>query len=102
MDSLRRISFILCSCFCGISLFAQNITDLSVMNEEKETVAVGVSDNRSTINDSVFLHPDRIRYDSRCIQIDGKDVFVFSFQFVIRTTLFLLVSYMIRMVQIYI
>ena len=78
MDSLRRISFILCSCFCGISLFAQNITDLSVMNEEKETVAVGVSDNRSTINDSVFLHPDRIRYDSRCIQIDGKDVFVFS------------------------
>lgn len=48
------------------------------MNEETETVVVGVSDNQSTINDSVFLHPDRIRYDSRCIQIDGKDVFVLS------------------------
>jgi hypothetical protein len=25
-----------------------------------------------------FLHPDRIRYDSQCLTIDGKDVFIFS------------------------
>ncbi len=25
-----------------------------------------------------FLHPDRIRYDSRCLTIDGKDVFIYS------------------------
>jgi Glycosyl hydrolases family 35 len=25
-----------------------------------------------------FTHPDRIRYDSQCLTIDGKDVFIFS------------------------
>ena len=25
-----------------------------------------------------FLHPDRIRYDSHCLTIDGKDVFIYS------------------------
>jgi hypothetical protein len=25
-----------------------------------------------------FLHPDRIRYDSQCLTIDGKDVFIYS------------------------
>ena len=25
-----------------------------------------------------FLHPDRIRYDSHCLTIDGKDVFLYS------------------------
>jgi hypothetical protein len=25
-----------------------------------------------------FAHPDRIRYDSQCLTIDGKDVFIFS------------------------
>jgi hypothetical protein len=26
----------------------------------------------------VFTHPDRIRYDSQCLTIDGKDVFIYS------------------------
>src|SRR5271154_848711 len=25
-----------------------------------------------------FSHPDRIRYDSQCLTIDGKDVFIYS------------------------
>jgi hypothetical protein len=25
-----------------------------------------------------FLHPDRIRYDSQCLTIDGKDIFIYS------------------------
>src|SRR3984957_16435231 len=25
-----------------------------------------------------FLHPDRIRYDSHCLTIDGKDVLIYS------------------------
>src|SRR5438045_2949505 len=25
-----------------------------------------------------FLHPDRIRYDSQCLTIDGKDMFIYS------------------------
>ncbi len=28
-----------------------------------------------------FLHPDRIRYDSQCLTIDGKDVFIYSGSF---------------------
>lgn len=30
------------------------------------------------IQDSVFLHPERIRYDHRCFQLEGKDTFIFS------------------------
>jgi hypothetical protein len=29
----------------------------------------------------VFAHPDRIRYDRRCLTIDGKDVFIYSGSF---------------------
>ena len=32
----------------------------------------------SAIADSIFLHPDRIRYDNRCLQIEGKDMFLLS------------------------
>src|SRR5580704_11150274 len=28
-----------------------------------------------------FLHPDRIRYDSQCFTIDGKDLFIYSGSF---------------------
>src|SRR5271155_3518984 len=28
-----------------------------------------------------FSHPDRIKYDSQCFTIDGKDVFIFSGSF---------------------
>ena len=29
----------------------------------------------------MFIHPDRIRYDRQCIQIEGKDIFLFSAAF---------------------
>ncbi len=61
------------------SLSAQNITDLAVMADK--TASTGDLDDWTTgpaIEDSVFLHPDRIRYDSRCLQIEGKDVFILS------------------------
>ena len=32
----------------------------------------------SAIADSIFLHPDRIRYDNRCLQIEGRDMFLLS------------------------
>ncbi len=57
---------------------AQNITDLAVMNDKSADMPVGMDEDVSTVDDSVFLHPDRIRYDNRCIRIEGKDVFVFS------------------------
>ena len=28
-----------------------------------------------------FSHPDRIRYDSHCLTIDGKDIFIYSGSF---------------------
>ncbi|HEY1786742.1 MAG TPA: beta-galactosidase [Verrucomicrobiae bacterium] len=31
-----------------------------------------------TASSRPFAHPDRIRYDSQCLTIDGKDVFIFS------------------------
>jgi hypothetical protein len=30
---------------------------------------------------SIFLHPDRIRFDSHCFTIDGKDMFIYSGSF---------------------
>ncbi len=59
-------------------LWAQNITDMAVMNNKSaENISVDQS-QVLTIEDSVFLHPDRIRYDQRCFQIEGNDVFLFS------------------------
>lgn len=63
---------------------AQNITDLAVMNSTQPHPTVqGLNDpddwtDGPAIADSIFLHPDRIRYDSRCLQIEGKDVFLLS------------------------
>ena len=75
-----QISFL---CFlawlcCSIAK-AQNITDLAVMNDR--SASTGDLDDWTVglaIDDSVFLHPERIRYDNRCLQIEGKDVFLFS------------------------
>lgn len=59
-------------------LFSQNITDIAVMND-KSADALTVDEKQiTTIADTVFLHPERIRYDRHCIQIDGKDTFLFS------------------------
>lgn len=65
--------------FATVSLSAQNITDLTVLADK--SASTGDLDDWTVgpaIDDSVFLHPERIRYDSRCLQIEGKDVFVFS------------------------
>lgn len=64
--------------FLPTVLFAQNITDIAVMNDKTADGFIENKMQKSSIDDSVFIHPDRIRYDSRCIQIEGKDVFVFS------------------------
>ena len=56
---------------------AQNMTDLAVMNDRSAEQRIVQSDY-STVDDSVFMHPDRIRFDHRCLQIDGKDQFVLS------------------------
>lgn len=57
---------------------AQNITDLAVMDDKSADVYTYSEDNVSTVDDSVFLFPGRIRYDNRCIQVEGKDFFLFS------------------------
>lgn len=41
---------------------AQNITDLAVMNDKLADVPVGMDEDVSTVDDSVFPHPDRIRF----------------------------------------
>ncbi len=60
---------------------AQNITDLSVMEDGREAVLPDSRSGYGSIQDSVFLHPDRICYDSKCIRIDGEDTFIFSGSF---------------------
>ena len=60
-----------------LAVNAQNMTDLAVMNDRSAEGRVVQSDY-STVDDSVFIHPDRIRFDDRCVQIDGKDQFVLS------------------------
>ena len=55
------------------------MTDLAVMNDRSasntdlDDWTVG-----PVIEDSVFLCPERVKYDSRCLQIEGKDVFLLS------------------------
>lgn len=55
----------------------QNITDQAVMNDKAANKQEEQSDY-SAMSDTMFLHPDRIRFDNRCMQIEGKDVFMFS------------------------
>ena len=62
---------------CLNPLAAQNMTDLAVMNDRSADGHITQSDY-STVSDTVFRHPDRIRFDDRCLQIDGKDQFVLS------------------------
>lgn len=63
----------------AMPLPAQNMTDLAVMNDR----SAGTTDLDDwtvgpAIADSVFLCYDRVKYDSRCLQIEGNDVFLLS------------------------
>ena len=64
--------------FCGWTVVtsAQNMTDLAVMNDKSADRQVLNIGTNPPVADTVFLHPDRIRYDHRCFQIEGKDVFI--------------------------
>lgn len=66
--------------FCGRAVVApaQNMTDSAVMDDKSADSRVLNIGTEPPIADSVFLHPDRIRYDHRCFQIEGRDVFIFS------------------------
>ena len=74
---MRKLIMTLLGAF-PLFISAQNITDLAVMNDKSADISVCQDDHFSTVDDSVFPHPDRIRFDNRCIQIEGKDVFVYS------------------------
>ncbi len=62
---------------CLVTASGQNISDLAVMNDKSADGREYQSDS-STVDTSVFRHPDRIRFDHRCFQIDGEDVFLLS------------------------
>lgn len=76
---LKQITVLAGVFFLSVSLSGQNITDLSVINN-KSADRVGLLNTGTTpaIQDSVFLHPERVRYDHRCFQLEGKDTFIFS------------------------
>lgn len=57
--------------------YGQNITDLEVANDKSADRIVAQQEGEA-IADSVFLHPERIKYDSRCFRIDGEDRFIYS------------------------
>lgn len=57
---------------------AQNITDLSISENKSEEARMWNIADSPCIDDSIFLHPDRICYDHRCFKIDGQDVFLLS------------------------
>ena len=56
-------------------LSAQNLTDVAVMNDRSSSQQLTQS-RWSAMEDTVFLHPNRIRMDHRCLQIEGKDLFL--------------------------
>lgn len=58
------------------TIMAQNITDQAVSGARQADAVVQQRD--IPVPDSVFMHPDRIRYDSRCWQIEGRDVYLYS------------------------
>ncbi|MBR1801117.1 MAG: beta-galactosidase [Bacteroidaceae bacterium] len=76
---MKRFGIIILLAVCIVGVCAQNITDLAVMADRSATTE-DLDDwtEGPAIPDSVFLHPDRIRYDSRCLQIEGKDMFLLS------------------------
>ena len=65
-----KTTFIFTLLFAALlPLPAQNITDLAVMNDRTADTFIGNGTQISSIDDSVFIHPDRIRYDRQCIQL---------------------------------
>jgi hypothetical protein len=56
--------------FAGCRLLVQSICTALVL-----TVSLGRAAAQPA---RTFSHPDRIRYDSQCLTIDGKDVFIYS------------------------
>jgi len=60
----------------AMPIAAQNITDLSVQDMESQESITDLVD--VPINPSIFSHPERIKYDSRCFQIEGKDTYIYS------------------------
>ena len=54
---------------------AQNMTDRAVMNDRSAAQHL-VQNDRPAVADTAFLHPDRIRFDHRCVQIEGRDLFL--------------------------
>lgn len=76
---MKRLFAICLFSFLVSYMVAQNMTDRAVMNDklasktDLDDWTIGPA-----IDDSVFLCPDRVKYDSRCLQIEGKDVFLLS------------------------
>ena len=52
------------------TVVGQNITDLSVMHRTDVDSSLLNIGTYPSIVDTVFLHPDRVRYDHRCFQLD--------------------------------
>lgn len=73
---MRLAMVVLCG-FFSLLVMAQNMTDLAVMSDQSADSRIMQSDF-PVVDDSVFRHPDRIRFDSRCISINGKDEFIMS------------------------
>ena len=78
---IKRFNFLMLLGITPLFISAQNITDMAVMNDRTADAFIENGTQISSIDDSVFVHPDRICYDRRCIRIEGKDVFVFSAAF---------------------
>lgn len=75
---MKKLNIILGILVAGtLAAKAQNMTDAAVMND-RSAAQEAVQTEWSAMEDTVFLHPDRIRMDHRCIQIEGKDVFMLS------------------------
>lgn len=76
---MNKLSLLTCALWgCGTWVCAQNLTDLSVMhNKSADNKELNIG-TVPAIDDAAFLHPERIRYNNRCFQIEGKDIFIFS------------------------
>ena len=73
---MRSLIMIAVTALCVSAANAQNITDLSV----SANTAGADRDlcDSNIVPDSVFIHPERIRYDNRCFQIEGCDTYIYS------------------------
>lgn len=68
----------LCVGVACLSSYAQNITDIAIRSDMSAGKIMENSGDLCTFDDSVFFHPDRIRMDHRCIQIEGEDTYIVS------------------------